>query len=116
MTYLTNSASLAALSERCSCGGLYSISLGCYSPILSAQLTEMEVVVLGVSNEQDTGDDVKESCSLISLCIVSSISPSRNHGCNLRAGDPFPLKYLFLYHEIGPLDFGAGAEPRGSFS
>ena len=78
--------------------------------------TEVEVVVVAVSEKQEEANDVVDSC-VFSISNpnqeVLFISAERD---DIRAGDGFFPKYLRWYHPKIPPPDGSGAGPFGSFS
>ena len=77
--------------------------------------TEMEVVFLCVSDENEAKDNMPNSCS--SLISIARKCRMRNSSREYeRAGDGFFPKYLRLYHPKRPPPVGSGAGPFGSFA
>lgn len=78
-------------------------------------LTQVEVVVLSVSENHKTTNDVYKGC--ISVSSVISCAWGIESVVDIRMADGFfPLMYFREYHWRGPLARGSGAAPRGSFS
>ena len=77
--------------------------------------TEMEVVFLGVSDEQEDKDEVPNSCAF-PISIVKNAQLHTASGKDVRAADGFLPKYLRLYHPKRPPPVGSGAGPFGNLS
>lgn len=75
----------------------------------------MEIIILAVTDKHEETDNVRDCCrDIVSLNAVRADLDSGT--LNVRAGEGFLPKYRFWYQVRGPVAWGSGAAPRGSFS
>lgn len=86
----------------------------------SISLTEVEVVLLGIADDDQADNSVDDGCkthvmSVKRMISLADILPDKA-GSNVRLAEGFLPKYLAWYLPKGPLGAISGAGPRGSFS
>lgn len=80
-----------------------------------SRLTEMEVIVLGITKDDHGANDVDKCCILRQLSMLVTW-PEAPLSDDIRIPEGLFPKYRALYHPTSPRGFSSGAGPLGSFS